>query len=828
MQDYEKLGAFYLGRTYDMQQAKVLDETILYDAKDLTTHGICVGMTGSGKTGLCIGLLEEAAIDGIPALVIDPKGDMGNLMLTFPDLAPADFRPWVDEAEALRKGVTADALAADTARLWRDGLAQWGQQPERIARLRDAAEVAIYTPGSSAGLQVSALHSLDAPPFEIVDDAEALAEHAENAVSGLMALLGMEADPVRSREHILLSNILATAWRAGRGLDIAGLIGEIQKPPFERVGVLDVESFYPAKDRFELAMSFNNLLASPGFAAWLEGEALDVQSLLYTPEGKPRIAIMSIAHLSDPERMFFVTILLNNVLSWMRRQAGTSSLRAILYMDEIFGFFPPTAMPPCKRPMLTLLKQARAYGLGVLLATQNPVDLDYKGLANTGTWLIGRLQTERDKARLLDGLEGASAGAGQAFDRQKMDETLAGLGKRVFLMHNVHEDAPTTLHTRWALSYLCGPLTKPQIKTLMDTYRAPAPAPAASSAAAPATAATVTAPPAVAQQPAPAGPQSGLSRPVLEPGVEEFYVPVARPAPAGSRMLYRPAVIAVAQLHYASSREQVDLWRNLLLLGDAPEEGDDVYWDQARIAQVEQAGLRRESETPEPQYSEAPSPVGVAANYEKWRKSLVTYLYQNRSLTLYKCSVPKAISRPDETEGAFRGRLVHIAREARDMQVEKLRSKYSSKLASAQERVRRAQEKIERERAQYGDRKLDAGIALATGLAGALFGRKLASVTNVQRGATALRGHARAQKEKDDIKAAELELETQTQKLAELEQQFQAEVAELQAPLQPADFIIEEVPVRPRKSDITIPAFGLAWTPWAVASDGTAQPLFEG
>ncbi len=485
MSDFEKLGMFYLGRGYDLEDATVLDDLLLYEAKDLTTHGICVGMTGSGKTGLCISLLEEAAIDGIPAIVIDPKGDMGNLMLTFPELEPKSFLPWIDRDEAARQGRTPEQHAAKVANMWRDGLADWGEGPERIARLREAADVAIYTPGSTSGMPVSVLGSFAAPSAELLADAGALGDRIESAVSGLLSLVGIDADPVRSREHILLANILSSAWSRGESLDLAGLIREIQDPPFDRVGVFDLESFYPSKDRFELAIALNNLLASPGFAAWMEGDPLDVRTLLYAPDGRPRISVMSIAHLSDAERMFFVTILLNEIVAWMRSQPGTSSLRALLYMDEIYGYFPPTAKPPSKKPMLTLLKQARAYGLGVLLATQNPVDLDYKGLSNTGTWFIGRLQTERDKLRVLDGLEGASVAAGTEFDRSQLDQILSGLGKRVFLMHNVHEDAPVIFHTRWAMSYLRGPLTAAQIQTLMTPRKQQVTAPVAASVSAP-------------------------------------------------------------------------------------------------------------------------------------------------------------------------------------------------------------------------------------------------------------------------------------------------------------------------------------------------------
>src|SRR5688572_13719423 len=468
--DFERLGSFYLGQLLGGDGAPT-QEPLLVDAKDFTTHAVCLGMTGSGKTGLCVSLLEEAAIDGVPAIAIDPKGDLGNLLLTFPSLAPEDFRPWVDETEAARAGRSPDEHARAAAEQWRRGLADWGQDGARIARLRDAADIAIYTPGSSRGRPLSVLRSLAAPPEAQRADAEAMQERVGAAASSLLALLGVEADPLRSREHILLANVIEQAWREGRDLDLPELIRRVQRPPFERVGVLDLESFFPAKDRQALALTLNNLLASPGFAAWTEGEPLDVGRLFHTPEGKPRLAILSIAHLDDRERMFFVTLLLGEVVAWMRAQSGTQSLRALLYMDEVMGFLPPSAAPPSKAPMLTLLKQARAFGLGVVLATQNPVDLDYKALGNTGIWFLGRLQTERDQARVLEGIEGGAAARGRGFDRRELERVLAGLGKRVFLMHSVHEERPVLFATRWALSYLRGPLTLAEIARLRPPLR---------------------------------------------------------------------------------------------------------------------------------------------------------------------------------------------------------------------------------------------------------------------------------------------------------------------------------------------------------------------
>ena len=817
MQDYEKLGAFYLGREYDLEQGKIREDLLLYDAKDLTTHAVCVGMTGSGKTGLCLGLLEEAAIDGIPAIAIDPKGDIGNLLLTFPNLVASDFRPWIDEAEAARKGMTPDEYAKKTAETWRKGLAEWGQDGSRIERFRQAADVAVYTPGSTAGLQVTVLRSFDAPPAALLADADAVRDRIQSAVSGLLALLGIDADPVRSREHILLSNLLAHAWGAGRNLGLADLIRDIQNPPFDKVGVFDLESFYPAADRFGLAMGINNLLASPGFSTWLEGEPLNIGSLLYTPEGRPRIAILSIAHLSESERMFFVTILLNELLAWVRTQSGTSSLRALLYMDEIFGFFPPTANPPSKKPMLTLLKQARAFGVGVVLATQNPVDLDYKGLSNTGTWFIGRLQTERDKLRVLDGLEGASASAGAGFDRGRMDTVLSSLGSRVFLMHNVHDNGPVVFHTRWALSYLRGPLTRVQIQALMAGRK---PATTTPAAAAPAAAAAASAAAAVQAGEAPAA-----ARPVVPAAVREYFLPPAGAVGSSSRLVYRPAILATARLHYVRAGANVDEWRDTTLLAETPEEFPDVDWESASVYPGD-AFVPESSPRDGAAFGDLPAVATNPGNYAAWSRSLKDHLYQAHELAIYECKELKEVSRLGEAEGEFRGRLAHRAKEERDRQIEKLRQSYGSKLAVIQDRVRRAEERVQQEESQHGQQKMQTVISLGTTVIGALFGRRLTSATSVGRAATTMRGMGRAAREKEDIARAEAALEAQREKLAELEQAFEQEVEAMRGALQPELLQLETILVRPRKGDMQVKAIGLAWTPWRVDADGIAEPLF--
>jgi hypothetical protein len=812
--DYERLGAFYLGRIFDLESGRVRDEPLLYDARDLTTHAVCVGMTGSGKTGLCIALLEEAAIDGIPALAIDPKGDLGNLLLTFPELRPADFRPWIDPAEAARSGRTPDEQARATAEAWSTGLAEWGQDRSRIARLREAADIAVYTPGAGAGLPLSVLRSLTAPTPELRADPDGLRERTLSAVAGLLALVGIDADPVRSREHILLSALVDAAWREGRDLELPALIRAIQSPPFARLGVLDLESVFPAAERFALALSLNNLLASPAFAAWSEGERLDVGRLLHTPEGRPRLSILSIAHLSDAERMFFVTLLLNEVVAWMRAQPGTSSLRAILYMDEVFGYFPPSANPPSKRPMLTLLKQARAHGLGVVLATQNPVDLDYKGLSNAGTWFLGRLQTERDKARVLEGLEGASAAAGAGFDRARTERILAGLGSRVFLMNNVHDDAPVVFHSRWALSYLRGPMTRDQIAALMrDRVQAGAPSDAPRRPLEP------------APQP-PAGPAPSPERPVLPPKIEERFLPAAAPPAPGVRLVYRPALLGVATLHYAQAKLDVDVWETAALLAPLRDEASTRSpWPAAASLD---APARELDTGPAPgvPFAELPGVAARPESYTRWSRELETHLIRERPLRLLRCRDPKAVSRPGQSEGEFRAQLRQLRHEERDLALEKLRARYAPKLARLQEQIRLAEQRVERESSQYQQQKLQTAVSVGATLLGALFGRRAASAASVGRATTAARGMGRAARERGDIARAEESREALAQQLEALEAEFAEEVEAARTLADAAEPACEELAIRPRRTDLAVERLALVWTPWRVGREGTAEPAW--
>ena len=789
----EKLGVFYLGRS------KTNNDLLLYDSKDLVTHAVCVGMTGSGKTGLCITLLEEAAIDGIPAIIIDPKGDLPNLLLTFPNLAPQDFEPWVNEGDAQKQNLSTAEYAAQQAKLWKEGLAAWGQDGPRIERLRNAADFSVYTPGSNAGMPVSILKSFVAPPEAIRQDNELLAERVNTTVTSMLALIGVEADPIRSREHILLSNILNQEWTAGRDLDIAALIQKVQSPSIAKIGVMDLDSFFPPDDRFELAMSLNHLLASPSFASWMEGEPLDVQKLLYTQTGKPRVAIFSIAHLADAERMFFVSLLLNQVLGWMRTQSGTTSLRAILYMDEIFGYFPPVANPPSKLPLLTLLKQARAFGLGVVLATQNPVDLDYKGLANAGTWFIGRLQTERDKARMLEGLEGIAAGTGRKFDRAEIEQLLAGLTSRVFLMNNVHDDAPEIFETRWAMSYLRGPLTRTQIKTLMDPLKATA-APAPDQ---PAAAAVSTAPGNIPSQ---------NEKPLLPPDISQYYIPVRSSAGPNETLWYRPMLLGAAEIHYSNSKT-VQVTEQLTLLAPIEDGPVTLDWGQATAVELPLEDLETEPEAAG-RFVEVPAQATKVKSYATWRKDLASWIYRNQRLELMESPSLEIVSSPGESERDFRVRLQQIAREQRDEAVEKLRRKYAPKFEQLEERRRRAEQAVARETEEAKGQKVQTAISFGATLLSSFLGRKKTSLSTLGRATTAARGVSRSMKESQDIGRAEENVAALTQRLDDLNAEFQTETAAIDRSFEPQTEPLEKVSMKPTKANISVKLLTLAWAPY--------------
>lgn len=802
---YEKLGLFYLGKEIDPETMALKPNYVLYDSKDLVTHAVCVGMTGSGKTGLCLALLEEAGIDGLPAIIVDPKGDLPNLMLLFPELRPEDFRPWINEEEAAQKGLSPDDYAAKQAELWQKGLAEWDQEPSRIHKLLNSVEISIFTPGSNAGLPLSILKSFEAPPPALLEDAEVLREKVSTTVSSLLGLLGLQADPLQSREHILLSNLFLTAWQSGQSLDLPSLIQQIQNPPLKRIGVFDLDSFYPAQERFKLAVMLNNLLAAPGFDLWLTGEPLDIHSLLYTPSGRPRFSIISIAHLSEAQRMFFVTLLLNQLLSWVRQQPGTSSLRAIFYMDEIFGFFPPISEPPAKKPLLTLLKQARAFGLGLVLTTQNPVDLDYKGLANAGTWFIGRLQTERDKERLLEGLASVAGN----IDLKKISDQISSLQKRIFLMHNVHEDRPILFKTRWLLCYLRGPMTRQQIMTLMKNKKIQIEA-------------TPERPPSEigSKVLSPTAARSHL-KPSLPPGINELFFPVAIQPISSAQLFYRPAIAACGQVTFFDNRLGLSHMAEVKHYLELKEGVIGLLWDEATPFSL---GLERLEKEPRAGAFFDALPSRSLSLLKSAEEEYLEYLTRSYQLTLLKSTLFQEISQPGESERDFRIRLSQLAREKRDEAVERLRQKYAARMASLERQYLLAQQRLQREQEEYKEKLAQSAISMGATIFGAILGRK---AYQLGRATTTARTASRAYYEKLDIKRAQEQVELAKARLEEMERELQQEVDKIANLYDPEREQLQPLILRPKKKDIIIRWTGLLWLPYWQLDSGEIQPAFK-
>ncbi len=839
MQDFEQLGYFYLGRQVLPEGSPGADTPLLFPSAKLNTHALCVGMTGSGKTGLGLGLLEEAAIDGIPALVIDPKGDMANLCLTFPQLSPEDFLPWVDGEEARLKGLTPEAYAQRLSAQWQEGIKAWGQSPDRIRLLRENADLTVYTPGSAAAEPLSMLDSLDAPPASLAQDFNSLNSLVASTAAALLSLLGIEADPIQSRETILISTILQTVWLRGENLSLASLIGYIQTPPTDQVGVLDWETFYPQAERQNLALRFNSLLASPTFSGFLQGRPLDIDSLLYNAQGKAKISIISIAHLSDQERMFFVTLFLNRLLAWMRGQTGSQSLRALFYMDEIFGYFPPVANPPSKQAILTLLKQARAYGLGLVLATQNPADLDYKGLANIGTWWIGRLQTERDRARLLDGLQTADPQGQSQTSRQDLDQLIAGLQQRQFLMHSVHQQAPVLLESRYCLSYLKGPMSLPELSKLKekglvapDYYQAPAAGIAATGLQAQLTDARLAQ--ALGQDHDPAaqgfirqrqaaldsaqqiqdqaaGRSPSLNQatstqgPHLPEGIQAYYLPSKQASGT-----YRPVLAAFTETYFLDKKTGKSQTLREVRLTDFQEGPLPVRWEESWLADFQLSDL---ASRPQPGFDFAPlpSPALQAKAYTSWTKDLVDYLYRNQTLTRYENKPFKLQSEDGEDLRAFKIRLDQESRQARDQALATLKDKYEKKLASQEEKIRKAEQQVAKKEDMQADAKRQASISLGSTVLNAVFGKKIFSSGTLGRATTTSKAASRIGRMEADVERAQENVESYQEAYDQLAQEMQDVLSKLRAGLEADLENITEVEIKPLKRDIKVLLLALVW-----------------
>jgi len=787
---FEKMDLFYLGRIIDPRTGDSGELPMLLKNRNLTTHAAIIGMTGSGKTGLGICLLEEAALDRIPAIVIDPKGDMANLLLTFPEMEPADFLPWIDRVKAQQQKLSEEEFARQTAETWRQGIGSWGQDGGRIARLRESVEMAVYTPGSTVGCPVSVLAGLDAPGSEVMEDSDTVSSLVNSTVSSILGLVGIQADPMKSKEHILLSSILLFHWRRQSSLSLETLIGNVVNPPLDRIGVFPLDSFYPQNERMELAMQLNNIIASPALSGWIQGEPLNIETLLYKENGTPRIAIFSIAHLSEPERMFFVTLLLGRIISWMRKQEGSGGLRSLLYMDEIFGYFPPTANPPSKNPMLLLLKQARAYGLGVVLATQNPVDLDYKGLANIGTWFIGRLQTRQDQDRVVSGISGGS----DKHDTAKIREVLANLKGRNFLMTSAHIDEPVLFETRWCLSYLRGPISLSELGRLSIPQRDSGEKGKGQGF------------------PDESG---GISDrmvrehpPVLPDSVEQRFVQPPFPV---EDLQYAPWLAGSATVRFYNQARGIDQVENVNIR--LPLDTETVpEWEQA----VENPVSLEETVAVPPghaRYRELPGRVGTEGAIKEYAVKLSDFLYRDRKLELLRVPSLNLESGPGESENQFRKRFADLLRDRKEAELKKIEEQIRKRRETLEHQLARSLDKIDKEKGDVTARGMDTALSVGLAVFGTLFGRKGYSVTNASRSAQGVRNAGRMMKEKEDVRRAEEDARRIEADIAALAVEFQEKAGEFSARFSPENFTEERFFIKPRRADVYNVKVFLQWEP---------------
>lgn len=832
---------FYLGRVYDPAERSVTEQPVTYDPADLTTHAVVTGMTGSGKTGLCIAMLEEAALKGIPAIIIDPKGDLTNLLLHFPDLAPQDFQPWVDADQARRSGKTTEGAAMEASLAWRNGLSEWGIAQERVLALKNAAQFAVYTPGSDSGIPVSVLSSLAVPDLPWDGNREILREKIASTVTALLGLVGYdEIDPIRSREHILLSNIFENAWSAGKSVDLTELILQTQTPPFDKLGAFPVDTFFPAKDRMELAMTLNNILAAPAFETWREGQPLDIASLLYTVDGRPRHNIFYLAHLSDAERMFFVTLLLSAIETWMRTQSGVTSLRALLYMDEIFGYIPPQRNPPSKGLLLRMLKQARAFGLGLLLATQNPVDVDYKGLSNAGTWLIGKLQTDQDKQRLLDGLESAAGG----ISRGEFDRLISSLGKRVFVLHNIHAKAPVLLHSRWVMNYLAGPLTRNRIPDLNRLANAdvtlqtpPTSASAFQTFATPqASAPSFMATP----QPGVANPQSEIvnrksegsqTKPPVPAGIKEYFLPQNLSLPeafksAGQFMppeamiagvVYRPALTASAQVRILDRKLGVDNELTRAVLVRSIDKRAAIRWEDHTL---NSRALENVETLPVPssRFGTIDAPLNNARLMSALQKDFADWVYRNTSIQARANETLKVYAGPDVGRAEFMRACADAASQKRDAEIAKTTAQLDRQLKTLRDRLAREERELAEDQVEHEHRKWEERGNLAElGASIVGLGRKKSLSSQLSKRRLTERAKAEVQESIDAIAQHK-------QQIAELEERREDTVREINDRWGDVVNNITEVTIAPKKTDVFVDLFGVAWMPYYVVQTG-AGPM---
>jgi DNA helicase HerA-like ATPase len=777
--DYESLKLFYIGK----QQVDGKKMPLVYQNKDLLTHAAIIGMTGSGKTGLGISLLEEAAIDNIPSIIIDPKGDMTNLLLTFPNLEASDFEPWIEEQEAINSGKTVQEFAQSRANLWKKGLEDDFQDASRIEKLKNSADFTIYTPGSDAGVQISILSSFKAPSKEVLEDNELLVSLINSTVSSILALIEEKADS-NSKESILLSSIFLNQFKEQKDLSLEELINLIVNPPFSKIGVFDLETFFSQSDRLKLALKLNGIIANPSFSTWIEGETLDISKLLYDENGKAKVNIFSIAHLNDTQRMFFVTILLNQMVAWMRRQEGTTSLKALLYMDEIFGYFPPLGNPPSKQPMLTLLKQARSFGIGIILSTQNPVDIDYKGLSNIGTWFLGRLQTKQDIDRVIDGLSSASEGINKA----QIASMLSNLEKRNFILNNINDDGIKVFETRWALSYLKGPIPKDGIKKLMSSKKS----------------SKKDENKIVENQNNHSIDVSkGISKPILMSGINEIYSYKSQ----NSNYYMQAYLLCSSSVRYVNSTKTIDVEEFVRYKFYLDENMKEINFDEKEEIEYTNFEVKEKSNSC---YYEVPNFVKNGKDLKQIERDFTDYLYRTSKLSVYKIDSLKLSSKQDETLNDFKIRVQDRLNEKIDLELEKIKTKYLKDSDSLDLKLSKLYEKLDKEQREANASTTDTLLNIGTSILGAFFGKGSAA-SNLGKVASGARGANKILKERNDIKVVENEINFLIEQKNTLQTTLENEVSKIKEQNSISNLQIEEIFINPKRSDIFNVKLELLW-----------------
>jgi hypothetical protein len=810
---------FYLGRKVDLGKKTITDESVMYDPADLTTHMFVTGMTGSGKTGLCISLMEEAALQGIPAIIIDPKGDLTNLLLHFPDFLASDFEPWIDPEAARREGKTTGQLATDTAATWQKGLQDWGITSETVRALKMAAEFAIYTPGSNSGIPVNILSSFAAPGIDWNENQEVLRERIASSITALLGLIGYsDIDPLSSREHILLSNIMEHFWSQNISFDLTDLILKTQEPPFERLGAFPIEKLFPEKERFALAMKLNNFLASPSFQTWLTGQTLDVQQLLFSPSGKPRHSVFYLAHLSENERMFFVTLLYGAVETWMRRQSGTIGLRALVYFDEIVGYLPPISRPPSHTIMLRMLKQARAFGVGMILTSQNPVDLDYKALSNAGTWMIGRLQTDQDKQRLMDGLQSASG----SIDRNEADKLLSNLGKRVFVLHNVHSKGLTVFNTRWAMNYLAGPMTRNQLSamnalvgaslsTVNGVFDKPVENASANSVS--------TSPSQISS-----ATEASSKRPVLPSGIDEFFLPNSLTLENAARIsqislnsqaklekiVYHPTLLAQAEVRYLDRKYNLQTIQQKTALVEV-ESPRMIRWEDFLARSVLDSELAS-GPIPQVDFQTAPAWVSDLKNLKSLQADFLEWVYRNASVQVRANETLKLFVGPEISSAEFRKQCSDTVREKLNAEMVKLKTLYEKKLDALEDKLEKEKRDVKTAETKLDQRRMEELGTTGELVLSFLSSRKKSISSSLTKRRMTSQAKATLEEEKLDVEQAQRNLDALEAEMIQAVRQLESDWANK------ANDIIE-ISISPLKKDVFMQTFGVAWLPYYIVNN---------